>query len=74
MIQMNNYGHYYIILSKQEKLDAIKRWGSIAVAALKLDVDPETVRNGLYLNEYEKWLRKPAVITAEFNHYVMRAW
>lgn len=75
MIRINSYGEQYIELSKQEKLDAIKRWGSVDAAAFRLDVNPETVRHGVGVKEYGEYIRNPPVISSElYNQEVTRAW
>ena len=71
---VNNYGRIYIRCTDKEINDAIKRWGSRGMAASKLGMTYEAVRERTKNGDYKKYYRHTPVITNEFNEYVMRAW
>ena len=71
---INNYGDRVIDYDKQDFINALIRYGSIDKAAHILNVHVETIRKNIPDNTYGKYLRQPAIITSEFNEYVMRPW
>lgn len=73
-IHKNLYGHDYIRCTNEEIEKALKRWGSSGMAARKLGMTSDAIRERLRSINYKQYLRKPPVITSEFNEYVMRPW
>ena len=71
---INNYGDRIIDYDKQDFINALIRYGSLDKAAHILNIHAETIRKSILDSDYKKYLRQPAIITSEFNEYVMRSW
>ena len=71
---INSYGDRVIEYSKDDYLKAIIRYGSEDKASHMLNVCAGTIRQYIPMRICSEYIRKPPVITSEFNHYVMRSW